>query len=96
MGAAYQPCLNNDSYARSAFDLTPLTPLQPRLAKPSEDGAEPMIDNLSLGISHGLILLAVWRLFRRADLDIDDAPQTPDREDAASRLRGFLGESRRA
>jgi hypothetical protein len=28
-----------------------------------------MIDNLSLLLSHGLILLALWRLLARADLD---------------------------
>lgn len=31
-----------------------------------------MIDNLSLAISHGLMLLAAWRLLGRADLDFDD------------------------
>lgn len=31
-----------------------------------------MIDNLSLAISHGLMLLAAWRLLGRADLDSDD------------------------
>ena len=28
-----------------------------------------MIDNLSLAISHGLMLLAAWLLLRRPDLD---------------------------
>ena len=28
-----------------------------------------MIDNLALGISHGLLLLAAWYLLRRPDLD---------------------------
>lgn len=28
-----------------------------------------MIDNLALGISHGLLLLAAWLLMRRPDLD---------------------------
>lgn len=40
-----------------------------------------MIDNLSLAVSHGLMLLAAWRLLRRPDLDTDN----PN----ASR-RGFL------
>lgn len=31
-----------------------------------------MIDNLSLAISHGLMLLAAWRLLRRPELDTDD------------------------
>lgn len=30
-----------------------------------------MIDNLSLAISHGLMLLAAWRLLWRRDLDDD-------------------------
>ena len=33
-----------------------------------------MIDNFALALSHGLILLAAWRLVRRPDLDDDDAP----------------------
>ena len=28
-----------------------------------------MIDNLALGLSHGLMLLASWRLLSRPDLD---------------------------
>ena len=32
-----------------------------------------MIDLFSLGVSHGLILLAAWRLLSRDDLDRDDA-----------------------
>ncbi|HEY0270629.1 MAG TPA: hypothetical protein VGC10_06540 [Sphingomonas sp.] len=31
-----------------------------------------MIDVLSLGVTHALMLLAAWRLFRRDDLDSDD------------------------
>jgi hypothetical protein len=40
-----------------------------------------MIDNFALALSHGLLLLAAWRLFRRPDLDREDAPDaepTPD------------------
>jgi hypothetical protein len=36
-----------------------------------------MIDNFALLISHGLILLAAWRLVRRPDLDDDAAPPVP-------------------
>ncbi len=47
-----------------------------------------MIDNLSLALTHGLMLLAAWRLLRRPDLDSEtppprhwraarDAPQDP-------------------
>lgn len=30
-----------------------------------------MIDNFALGLTHGLMLLAAWRLLRRADLTDD-------------------------
>lgn len=30
-----------------------------------------MIDNFALGLTHGLMLLAAWRLLSRADLDDD-------------------------
>ena len=33
-----------------------------------------MIDNFALALSHGLMLLAAWRLLSRADLDDDQAP----------------------
>lgn len=36
-----------------------------------------MIDNLALGVSHGLLLLAAWLLSRRADLDREDTPERP-------------------
>lgn len=39
-----------------------------------------MIDTLSLLISHGVILLAAWRLLPRADLDRDVEPQEPHRD----------------
>ena len=32
-----------------------------------------MIDSFALLLSHGLIMLAAWRLVRRPDLDDDDA-----------------------
>lgn len=32
-----------------------------------------MIDNFALGLTHGLMLLAAWRLLSRPDLDDDDA-----------------------
>jgi hypothetical protein len=41
-----------------------------------------MIDTLGLAISHGLILLAAWRLFLRPDLDNEDA------EEASFRPKG--------
>jgi hypothetical protein len=33
-----------------------------------------MIDNFSLALTHGLLLLVAWRLLSRADLDEDPAP----------------------
>lgn len=46
-----------------------------------------MIDNFVLALTHGLMLLAAWRLLSRADLDDDSA--SPDSRPAAwlSRLR---------
>ena len=40
--------------------------------------ALPMIDNFALAVSHGLMLLAAWRLLSRADLDDDTAPPDAD------------------
>ena len=45
-----------------------------------------MIDNFSLALSHGLILLAVWRLFSRPDLDTDERPP-PDEPQPKGRAR---------
>jgi hypothetical protein len=33
-----------------------------------------MIDNFALALSHGLLLLAAWRLLFRADLEDDGVP----------------------
>ena len=33
-----------------------------------------MIDNFALALSHGLLLLAAWRLISRPDLEDDGAP----------------------
>jgi len=43
-----------------------------------------MIDNFALPVSHGLLLLAAWRLLSRPDLDDDDAPST------SAKKRSFL------
>jgi hypothetical protein len=37
-----------------------------------------MIDALSLLLSHGLILLAFWRMLRRPDLDREDRAEGRD------------------
>ncbi|MBG6117653.1 MULTISPECIES: hypothetical protein [unclassified Sphingobium] len=39
-----------------------------------------MIDTLSLLISHGVILLAAWRLLTRADLDRDPPAEEGGRD----------------
>lgn len=39
-----------------------------------------MIDNFSLAISHGLMLLVAWRLMVRDDLDDEEAPRGDDGE----------------
>lgn len=36
-----------------------------------------MIDNFSLALTHGLMLLVAWRLVLRADLDREEPPK-PD------------------
>ncbi len=41
------------------------------------DHSAPMIDNLALGISHGLLFLAALRLFLRRDLDQEPPPGAP-------------------
>ena len=53
--------------------ISSLTARQPRRFM-----AEPMIDNFALAVSHGLMLLAAWRLLSRADLDDDAAPPAAD------------------
>jgi hypothetical protein len=34
-----------------------------------------MIDNFSIALTHGLLLLAAWRLIHRDDLDIEEPPE---------------------
>ncbi|WP_339692918.1 hypothetical protein [uncultured Parasphingorhabdus sp.] len=43
-----------------------------------------MIDNFSIALTHGLLLIAAWRLIHRDDLDVEDPPER-DKEPA-----GFL------
>ncbi len=52
-----------------------------------------MIDMFSLGLSHGLMLLAAWRLLSRPDLE-DDAAKPSDKGGSAAgwaALRGKFG-----
>ncbi|GLS99458.1 hypothetical protein GCM10007897_08380 [Sphingobium jiangsuense] len=37
-----------------------------------------MIDTFSILLSHGLLLVAFWRLLARPDLDDEDAAPDPD------------------
>ena len=51
-----------------------------------------MIDNFTLGLTHGLMLLAAWRLLSRPDLDDDDAPiEGKDRRGGWNRIRKRFG-----
>jgi len=34
-----------------------------------------MIDNFSLALTHGLLILAAWRLLSRGDLDREGGPE---------------------
>ena len=49
------------------------------------DRARTMIDNFSLAISHGLMLLAAWFLIKRPDLDAEASPH--DDQPRAKRKR---------
>lgn len=47
-----------------------------------------MIDNFSLGLTHGLMMLAAWLLLRRPDLDREEKPgDSPERKGAWGRKR---------
>ena len=47
-----------------------------------------MIDNFAIAVTHGLMLLAAWRLLARPDLD-DDAARPGEK-------KGWLGFDRKA
>ncbi|WP_164089060.1 MULTISPECIES: hypothetical protein [Sphingomonadaceae] len=47
-----------------------------------------MIDNFSIALTHGLLLIAAWRLMHRDDLDVE-APPERDKEPV-----GFAKQSR--
>ncbi|MEP2987606.1 MAG: hypothetical protein ABJN65_16185 [Parasphingorhabdus sp.] len=38
-----------------------------------------MIDNFALALTHGLLLIAAWRLINRPDLDQEDPPEKDKR-----------------
>jgi hypothetical protein len=54
-----------------------------------------MIDNFGLLLSHGLMLLAAWRLLSRPDLD-DPAAAPPEPAPAKARRRPFAKAARGA
>jgi hypothetical protein len=43
-----------------------------------------MIDLFALAVSHGLMMLAAWRLLSRDDLDREDPPAAPAQAPLAS------------
>lgn len=51
-----------------------------------KERGDTMIDNLSLGLTHGLMLLAAWLLLKRPDLDSESPP--PRHWRAQGRPRG--------
>jgi hypothetical protein len=48
-----------------------------------------MIDNFSLGLSHGLMLLAAWLLLRRPDLDREASEGEREHADRPRRRNRF-------
>ncbi len=55
-----------------------------------------MIDNFALGLSHVLILLAVWRILGRPDLDDPTAPEPERNATSAKPFRNILKGRHRA
>jgi hypothetical protein len=55
--------------------------LTPRQPVTSITGARepPLVDNFSIFLSHALLLIALWRLLQRPELDVE-APPEPDSE----------------
>jgi len=55
-----------------------------------------MIDNFALALSHGLILLAAWRLIFRDDLDDDSLPPPAPGDKPENRFAAALRNRKRA
>ncbi len=49
-----------------------------------------MVDNFSILLTHGLLLIAAWRLIHRPDLDKEDPPER-DKEPAGFGAKGSGG-----
>ncbi|MBW4331689.1 hypothetical protein KY084_12495 [Stakelama sp. CBK3Z-3] len=75
------PCLDSVGDARGT----------PRSVRNHQGEArKTMIDNFSLGLTHGLLMLAAWLLLRRDDLDSEPGPQ----DDADAPRKGRWGGKR--
>ncbi len=61
--------------------MATLTARQPSRAKGRERcrDSRRLIDIFSLALTHGLIVLALWRLLPRDELDVEDAGPAPRR-----------------
>ncbi|MEO9470128.1 hypothetical protein [Parasphingorhabdus sp.] len=57
-----------------------------------------MIDNFSIALTHGLLLIAAWRLIHRPDLDVEDPPERDPEPSgfAAGNTQGQWGDDRDA
>lgn len=49
-----------------------------------------MIDNFALALTHGLLVLGIWRLLQREDLDGESHPAEPQDETPAPPARGTV------
>jgi hypothetical protein len=54
-----------------------------------------MIDNFALALSHGLLMLAAWRLLFRPDLDDENAPEPPPSAQGGGRIADALKKVRK-
>lgn len=50
-----------------------------------------MIDNFSIALTHGLLLIAAWRLMQRDDLDVEDPPERDQEPQGFSNNAGGNG-----
>ena len=54
-----------------------------------------MIDNFALALSHGLLIVAAWRLLSRPDLDDENAAEPPPGASAGGRIADALKKVRK-